>query len=52
MSEFKTKFAENIFYNKYAHDKYDTWAALADRLVEDVCGSGTTVKQTPILTRK
>jgi ribonucleoside-diphosphate reductase alpha chain len=41
---FKTEFAERTFYNKYAQGKQDTWGALAERLVEDVCGSrwGTT----------
>ena len=44
MSEFKTAFGENIFRYKYAQGPGDTWAKLADRLVEDVCGSrdGTT----------
>jgi ribonucleoside-diphosphate reductase alpha chain len=43
-SEFKTAFGENIFRFKYAQGPGDTWAKLADRLVEDVCGSrqGTT----------
>lgn len=36
---FKTPFAETIFRNKYAQGPNDTWDALADRLVEDVCGS-------------
>jgi ribonucleoside-diphosphate reductase alpha chain len=42
--KFKTEFAERTFYNKYAQGKQDTWGALAERLVEDVCGSrwGTT----------
>lgn len=38
-SPFKTKFAQNIFFTKYALDKSDTWAALAERLVDDVCGT-------------
>lgn len=38
-SPFKTAFAKNIFLAKYAMDKNDTWAALAERLVDDVCGS-------------
>ena len=36
---FKTSFARNIFKQKYAQGPEDTWDALADRLVEDVCGS-------------
>lgn len=38
-SEFRTTFAENIFRQKYAQGKNDTWLALATRLVDDVCGS-------------
>jgi ribonucleoside-diphosphate reductase alpha chain len=38
-NEFKNSFAENIFRYKYAQGPGDTWAKLADRLVEDVCGS-------------
>lgn len=36
---FKTSFAHNIFRQKYAQGPEDTWDALADRLVEDVCGT-------------
>ena len=36
---FKTSFAKNIFRQKYAQGPEDSWDALADRLVEDVCGS-------------
>lgn len=39
VNRFKTSFAETIFRNKYAQGPNDTWDALADRLVEDVCGS-------------
>lgn len=44
MSEFRNTFAENVFRFKYAQGPGDTWSKLADRLVEDVCGSreGTT----------
>ena len=38
-NRFKNSFAENIFKNKYAQGPNDTWDALAERLVEDVCGS-------------
>lgn len=44
INRFKTSFAENIFRSKYAQGTSDTWDALAERVVEDVCGTrwGTT----------
>jgi len=39
INRFKNSFAANIFRNKYAQGPNDTWDALADRLVEDVCGT-------------
>lgn len=36
---FKTSFAKRIFHQKYAQGPEDTWDALAERVVEDVCGS-------------
>ena len=39
INRFKTTFSENIFRQKYAQGPNDTWDALADRLVEDVCGT-------------
>ena len=44
INRFKTSFAERIFKQKYAQGPNDNWDALAERLVEDVCGSrwGTT----------
>lgn len=39
IERFKTTFAERIFYNKYSQGPNDTWDALAERVVEDVCGS-------------
>jgi ribonucleoside-diphosphate reductase alpha chain len=36
---FKNSIAENTFRNKYAQGPADSWDALADRLVEDVCGT-------------
>jgi len=36
---FKSSFAERIFRNKYAQGSNDTWDALAERLVDDVCGT-------------
>lgn len=38
-SEFKTAFGENVFRFKYAHGPADTWAKLAERVVDDVCGT-------------
>ena len=35
---FKTPFAEQIFRNKYAQGPNDSWQALAERVVLDVCG--------------
>lgn len=44
VKRFKTDFAERIFRNKYAQGPNDTWDALADRLVDDVCGTrGNTI---------
>lgn len=39
IERFKTPFARNIFKQKYAQGPNDSWDALAERLVEDVCGS-------------
>jgi ribonucleoside-diphosphate reductase alpha chain len=36
---FKTSFAKNIFKLKYSQGPEDSWDALCDRLVEDVCGT-------------
>ncbi len=36
-NRFKTSFSENIFRNKYAQGPNDTWDALCERLVADVC---------------
>jgi len=38
-SEFRNKFAEDIFYLKYAQGNNDSWHNLAIRLVDDVCGT-------------
>lgn len=42
-NEFRNSFGENIFRFKYAQGPGDTWSKLAERLVDDVCGtrSGT-----------
>ena len=39
VNRFKNTFAANIFRNKYAQGPSDTWDCLAERLVEDVCGT-------------
>ena len=39
VQRFKTPFAETIFNNKYRQGPNDSWDALCDRLVEDVCGT-------------
>lgn len=39
INRFKTTFAENIFNVKYRNGPNDTWDALAERLVKDVCGT-------------
>lgn len=39
IQRFKNSFAENIFKAKYSQGVNDTWDALAERLVEDVCGT-------------
>lgn len=35
--QFRSKFSEIIFNQKYAHEDCETWGELADTLVEDVC---------------
>jgi len=35
---FRSKFAEDIFQAKYAHEGAETWEQLAATLVQDVCG--------------
>ena len=46
IKRFKNSLSENVFRYKYSQGPNDNWDALADRLVEDVCGSrwGTTNK--------
>ena len=39
VNRFKNSFSANIFRNKYAQGPGDTWDALSERLVEDVCGT-------------
>lgn len=49
-SSFKTSFAKNIFHNKYAIDKEDSWPTLSKRSVDDVCGSFQG-KENPLLSK-
>lgn len=48
---FRNKFAEAIFLQKYAHNGCETWPKLARCLVEDVCGIGvnTDKRLSPLL---
>ena len=39
VKRFKNSFAESTFQRKYAQGPSDSWDALADRVVEDVCRS-------------
>jgi ribonucleoside-diphosphate reductase alpha chain len=39
LNRFKTPFAAHIFKEKYSNGPNDTWDALSERLVEDVCGT-------------
>jgi ribonucleoside-diphosphate reductase alpha chain len=39
INRFKNDIARNIFRQKYAQGPSDTWDALAERVVEDVCGT-------------
>ena len=39
LNRFKNNIAENIFKQKYAQGVEDTWDNLAERVVEDVCGT-------------
>lgn len=36
--QFRNRFSEDIFINKYAHEGAETWDELSRTLVEDVCG--------------
>jgi len=47
IERFKTSFARNIFFNKYAHGSSDTWDALALRVVQDVCNDGSRPLMSP-----
>lgn len=50
VNRFKNIFSENIFKFKYAQGPDDTWDALAERLVDDVCGTRGG-KEHPILSK-
>jgi len=44
---FRSKFSEDIFNAKYRHTGCETWAKLADVLVEDVCGKQSGASKNP-----
>lgn len=48
---FRSKFSEDIFYHKYAHEGCETWAELATVLVEDVCQDMMTTDEKETLTQ-
>ena len=48
---FRSKFSEDIFYHKYAHEGCETWAELAAVLVEDVCQDMMTTDEKETLTQ-
>ena len=48
---FTNSFSETIFKNKYANGPNDTWGNLAERVVDDVCGTRTN-KITPFLSKE
>lgn len=47
---FRSKFSEDIFKAKYAHEGCETWAKLADTLVKDVC-AGIGIEEAALLTK-
>lgn len=50
MTEFRTDLGKNIFHNKYAHNRYETWADRAQAVVNAVCGDNQGT-DTPLLTK-
>jgi ribonucleoside-diphosphate reductase alpha chain len=34
---FRNKFSETVFYNKYSHDRAETWESLSKTLIQEVC---------------
>jgi ribonucleoside-diphosphate reductase alpha chain len=48
---FRSKFAEDIFNQKYRHEKAKTWGQLAHTLVEHVCAKHMTLSDRVDLTR-
>ena len=41
---FRSKFGEDIYKHKYAHQGCDTWADLSRTVVKDVCGEALLTK--------
>ena len=50
MTEFRTDLGRNIFHNKYAHNRYETWGDRAQAVVNAVCGDNQGT-ETPLLTK-
>ena len=48
---FRSKFSEDIFNQKYAHEGCETWQDLASTLVEDVCQNDMTKSEKEELTQ-
>jgi len=48
---FRSKFSEDIFKHKYAHEGCNNWADLSRVLVEDVCGNYLTADEISTLTQ-
>lgn len=48
---FRSKFSEDIFKHKYAHEGCNNWADLSRVLVEDVCGGYLTKDEVSTLTQ-
>jgi ribonucleoside-diphosphate reductase alpha chain len=50
-NRFRTELGANIFRFKYSQGPADTWDALVDRLVEDVCGSRFGTAEHPLMSK-
>ena len=46
---FRSKFSEDIFNSKYAHDGCETWAKLSKVLADDVCGPANVDGETLVI---
>lgn len=50
MTDFRTDLGRNIFHNKYAHNRYETWADRAHTVVNAVCGDNQGTEK-PLLSK-